>query len=230
MAVQKLRGGRGVDPSQVAITSLDGLALLSDRPAGELRPGGMIRGGGCLVAQCQAPAEERLRSILGDSIWGADDDTLEGSIGALLVKRGLTLGTMESCTGGLLASILTDAAGSSTYFKGGLVAYSNEVKTVFGVDADLIASYGVISLEVAAAMAESARQRLEADIGIGITGVAGPDEMEGKPAGTVHIAVDCKGEKKEAFSINLPPRRIEVKHRAALLALAGLRRLLLSLD
>jgi len=134
---------------------------------------------------------------------------------------------MESCTGGLLASTLTDTPGSSAYFKGGLVAYSNEIKIGFGVDAGLIAKHGAISPEVARAMAEAARRRLGTNVGIGITGVAGPDEVEGKPVGTVHIAIDDRGTKK-AFSLHLPPRRLEIKRRAALLALVELRKLLLS--
>jgi PncC family amidohydrolase len=85
---------------------------------------------------------------------------------------------MESCTGGLLASTITDVPGSSDYFKGGLVAYSAQTKAAFGVDAKLLAQKGTVDPEVAAAMAKAARLKLEADIGIGITGVAGPSEID----------------------------------------------------
>jgi len=171
-------------------------------------------------------AESRLKAILGQAIWGYDEDTLEGTIGNMLRERRLSLATMESCTGGLLASTITDVPGSSDYFKGGLVAYSATVKAAFGVDAALLAQKGTVDPDVAAAMAKAARLRLEADIGIGITGVAGPTEIEGKPVGTVYIAIDAE-KQKIAFSALYPPRRPEVKRRAVVSALFKLRQLLL---
>lgn len=173
-----------------------------------------------------AKAEEQLNDILGWAIWGYDEDTLEDLVGTMLRERGLSLATMESCTGGLLASTITDVPGSSDYFKGGLVAYSAEMKAAFGVDATLLAQKGTVDPEVAAAMARAARLRLEADIGIGITGVAGPAEIKGKPVGTVHIAIDAEG-KRSALSVQYPPRRPEVKRRAVYSALFKLRQLLL---
>ena len=173
-----------------------------------------------------APMEARVREILGERIWGTDDDTLEGVVGGLLTGKRLSLATMESCTGGLLASVLTDAPGSSAYFRGGLVAYSNEMKSAWGVDAKLIEERGAVSPEVAQAMATAARLRLGADIGIGITGVAGPTEIEGKPVGTIYIAID-DGRKRRLISGNYPPRRPDVKRWAALAALFELRRALL---
>jgi nicotinamide-nucleotide amidase len=174
-----------------------------------------------------AQAEARLKAILGQAIWGFDDDILEVLIGHMLRERKLSLATMESCTGGLLASTITDVPGSSDYFKGGLVAYSAQTKAAFGVDAKLLAQKGTVDLDVAAAMAKTARLKLEADIGIGITGVAGPSEIEGKPVGTVYIAIDA-GDKKSAFSALYPPRRPEVKRRAVVSALFKLRQLLLN--
>ncbi len=173
-----------------------------------------------------AQAESRLKTIMGQAIWGFDEDTLEVLIGNMLRERKLSLATMESCTGGLLASTITDVPGSSDYFKGGLVAYSARTKAAFGVDAKLLAQKGTVDPEVAAAMAKAARLKLEADIGIGITGVAGPAEIEGKPVGTVYIAIDA-GKKKDAFSALYPLRRPEVKHRAVVSALFELRQLLL---
>jgi nicotinamide-nucleotide amidase len=175
-----------------------------------------------------AEAESRLKAILGDAIWGYDNDILEKMVGDMLREKKLTLATMESCTGGLLASTITDVPGSSDYFKGGLVAYSAETKIAFGIDAALLARKGTIDPEVAAAMAEVARLRLNADIGIGITGIAGPAEVEGKPVGTVHIAIDA-GQKKSSFSAIYPPRRADVKRRAVVSALFKLRQLLLKL-
>jgi len=173
-----------------------------------------------------AQAEEQLQNILGWAIWGYDEDTLEDLIGAMLREKGLSLATMESCSGGLLASIITDVPGSSDYFKGGIVAYSAQMKTAFGVDAALLARQGTVDPEVAAAMAQAVRLRLEADIGIGITGVAGPAEVEGKPVGTVHIAIDAEG-KRSSLSVLYPPRRHEVKRRAVYSALFKLRQFLL---
>lgn len=173
-----------------------------------------------------AKAEEQLNNILGWAIWGYDEDTLEALVGTMLRERGLSLATMESCTGGLLASTITDVPGSSDYFKGGLVAYSAEMKAAFGVDATLLARKGTVDPEVAAAMARAARLRLEADIGIGITGVAGPAEVNGKPVGTVHITIDAEG-KRSTLSVQYPPRRPEVKRLAVCSALFKLRQLLL---
>jgi len=175
-----------------------------------------------------APMEVRLRAILGDSVWGTDGETLAGHIGKLLKERGLILATMESCTGGFLANTMTDTPGSSAYFKGGIVSYTNEVKIACGVSADLIAQHGAVSAEVAEAMASAARQRLEADIGVGITGVAGPDELEGKPPGTVHIAVD-NGVNKRTVAASYRPGRLTVKRMATTSALLEIRRLLLEI-
>jgi nicotinamide-nucleotide amidase len=174
-----------------------------------------------------AQAESRLKAILGQAIWGFDEDALEVLIGNMLRERKLILATMESCTGGLLASTITDVPGSSDYFKGGLVAYSAQTKAAFGVDAQLLAQKGTVDPDVAAAMARAARIKLEADIGIGITGVAGPAEIEGKPVGTVYIAIDGGDNKKSSFSALYPPRRPEVKRRAVVSALFKLRQLLL---
>ena len=174
-----------------------------------------------------ADSEVEVRSLLGDTVWGQDDETLEGLVGALLNEKGLTLAVMESCTGGLLASTVTDVPGSSAYFKGGMVSYTNEAKIAYGVDPGLIADHGAVSPEVAADMARAARERLGADIGVGVTGVAGPDEMEGKPAGTVHIAID-DGMGARLVEGRYPPLRHQVKRRATCHALFELRLMLLA--
>jgi len=173
--------------------------------------------------------EASVQAILGEYIWGTDNETLESVVGSLLTEKGLSLAVMESCTGGLLAATITDAPGASTYFKGGLVAYSNEAKIACGIDARLIIDYGVVSAEVVQAMAEAARLRLGADIGIGITGVAGPDEVEGKPAGTVYMAVDS-GRSKRVIKGSYLGDRARVKCRATTAALFELRKMLSVLD
>ncbi|HUF53009.1 MAG TPA: competence/damage-inducible protein A [Dehalococcoidia bacterium] len=174
-----------------------------------------------------APVEEEARRILGPSVWGADDDTLEFSVANLFTERNLTLATMESCTGGLLASQLTDVDGCSDFFMGGYVAYQVPFKEELGVDSKLIEEHGVISAEVAADMARAARELRGADYGVGITGIAGGDPIEGKPPGTIHLAVH-DGTAPETVSYTYNQGRIANKKRAANSALFLLRRVLLA--
>jgi len=137
-----------------------------------------------------AEMENRAREVLRHHVFGIDKDTLQSVIGKYLTGRRQTLAVMESLTGGLLASTLTDVADSSNYFIGSLVAYGNELKVQLGVPREIVEHYGVISEQTARAMAHAARERLGADYGLGITGVAGPDRQEDKPVGTVHIAIE----------------------------------------
>ena len=115
-----------------------------------------------------------------------------GAIHSRLRRRRLTVAAAESCTGGLLAAVLTAHAGSSDYFKGGAVVYSNEAKTILAeVPADLIHGHGAVSSVVAGALARGARERLGAKIGLGITGIAGPGgATPGKTVGLTYVAVD----------------------------------------
>ncbi len=135
--------------------------------------------------------EGELRELFGDKIFGADDDTLEAVAGRILTERAETVATAESCTGGLMASRITDVPGSSAYFKGGAVCYTAAAKTALaGVDPVLIAEHGEVSEAVAIALARGARERFGTTYGVGITGIAGPGGgTEEKPVGTVHIAV-----------------------------------------
>ncbi len=169
-----------------------------------------------------AGVETRARALLGQHVFGVDDQTLQSAVLAMLIERKLTLATMESCTGGLLASLITDVPGSSNAFLGGLVSYATELKIAWGVPREIVETHGVISGETAEAMAEAARQKLNADVGVGITGVAGPDEQEGKPVGTVHIAV-ATPEGTRATSQRFRGDRTEIKWRAAITALSLLR-------
>ena len=138
-----------------------------------------------------AAREAELRALFGDKIFGADDDTLEAVVGRILIARGETVSTAESCTGGLLASRITDVAGSSAYFMGGAVCYTAAAKTdLVRVDPELIGEHGEVSEPVAIALARGARERFGTTYGIGVTGIAGPGGgTEAKPVGTVHIAV-----------------------------------------
>lgn len=173
------------------------------------------------------PVQEATERILGGVIWGYDDDTFEIAAGRMLRERGLTLATMESATGGLLASTLTDAPGSSAYVVGGMVAYATEQKIAWGVPRELIDEHGVISIECARAMAAAARAQTGADIGIGITGVAGPDPQDDRPVGTMHIALD-DGDGGDAMSYTFAQSREAIKRRAVTSALQLLRRALLA--
>jgi nicotinamide-nucleotide amidase len=171
------------------------------------------------------PVEAELRHLLGDYIWGVDDQVMEEQVGKEMARQKLTLAIMESCTGGLLAHTITQVPGSSHYFKGGLVAYTNEMKISWGVDPALIRDYGAVSPQVAQDMARSAMERMGTDIGIGITGVAGPEEMEGNPVGTVHIGLAHAGGIVH-FSRRYPSQRVLVKQRATMQALIELWNLL----
>ena len=135
--------------------------------------------------------ETELRELFGVRLFGADDDTMESVVGALLLARGETVSTAESCTGGLLGSRITDVAGSSAWYLGGAVCYTAAAKTdLAGVDPTLIREHGEVSEPVALALASGARARFGATWGIGITGIAGPTGgTPEKPVGTVHIAV-----------------------------------------
>jgi PncC family amidohydrolase len=115
---------------------------------------------------------------------------------ALCLTRGLTVATAESCTGGLVAHIITEVAGSSAYFRGGIVSYADEVKIeVLGVPAGIIDAHGAVSAQVARAMATGARERLRVDLAVAVTGIAGPDGgSEAKPVGLTYLAVaDAEG-------------------------------------
>ena len=137
-----------------------------------------------------AEMETQTRQILGHYIFGVDRDTLQSVTGKLLSSRNQWLAVMDSITGGLLSSTITDNPSSDQYFKGAIVTYNPELNVQMGVSREIINQYGVISEETARAMAHGVRERLGADYGLGITGVAGPEKQEDKPAGTVHIAIE----------------------------------------
>ena len=146
-----------------------------------------------LAEEQVADMETRVRAILRHHIFGVDKDTLQSVVGKYLTAHKQTLAVMESLTGGLLSSRITDVPNSSNYFVGGLVTYSDELKVQMGVPREILERYGAISEETARAMAHAVRERLGVDYGLGITGVAGPDKEEDKPAGTVHIAIEGPG-------------------------------------
>jgi nicotinamide-nucleotide amidase len=134
--------------------------------------------------------EVQVRQILGHHVFGTNKETLQSVVGSLLQARNQSLAVMESLTGGLLSSTITDVPSSSKHFIGGVVAYSIKVKEQMGVPHDTIERYGVVSEETARAMAHAIREYFGTDFGVGITGVAGPDKQEGKAVGTIHIAIE----------------------------------------
>jgi len=187
-------------------------------------------------AQSRQQAEEMLArgeasvsSIMAEYIWGTDDDTLEAVVGQMLMERRLSLAAMESYSGGLLAATITQAHAATTYFRGGLIAPSDEARIAYGVDAGLIAQYGAASAAVVGAMAEAARLRLRADIGIGITGNDEPSEIERSPFSTIYIGID-DGSNKKAITDSFPGNRDRVKRRVVSTALFQLRNMLLAPD
>jgi nicotinamide-nucleotide amidase len=169
-----------------------------------------------------------------DTLFSEDGSTVDEQVAGLLRgKSGAprTIATAESCTGGLLAARLTEQAGASEYVKGGIVAYCNEVK-VFqaGVAREVIDRHGAVSAEVAEALADGARSRLGADIGVGVTGVAGPGGgSEEKPVGLVWFSVVAGEQERLTRSVNLPGGRTDVRDRATTVAMHLIRRLLADL-
>ena len=176
------------------------------------------------TARTSLAAEERqVRAILGEAVFGVDEETMEDAVAALLRAHDLTVGLAESMTGGLVASRLTNAVGSSEWFRGSIVAYDSEVKfDVLGVPEG-----PVVSAEAAASMAEGARKMLGADVGLSVTGVAGPAEQEGQPVGTVFFGLAVGDGPAEAVEVRLPGSRDLVRQFATISLLDLLRRRLL---
>ncbi|MCD6360908.1 MAG: competence/damage-inducible protein A [Armatimonadetes bacterium] len=175
--------------------------------------------------------EAILRERLGSHIYGVDDETMEVAVGRLLAESHSTLASAESCTGGLIASRITDVAGSSEYFIGGVVAYSNQVKQeILGVPEGVLAEHGAVSEECARAMAEGVRRALRTDWGLATTGIAGPGGgSDEKPVGLVYIAV-AGGDGTACLRGNWPGTRDQFKSRVSQYALNMLRKRLLGME
>jgi nicotinamide-nucleotide amidase len=185
-----------------------------------------------------------VRARHADTLFSEDGSTIDEQVAALLgggehgagaspappaAWRPLTIAVAESCTGGLLVARLTDRPGASEYVRGAIVAYANEVKSAqVGVPAELIERHGAVSPEVAQALAEGARTRLETDVGVGITGIAGPGGgTPEKPVGLVCLSVAGPDEVSLTRSVTLPGARADVRERATTVALHLVRRALL---
>lgn len=173
------------------------------------------------------PRSDALRELLGDRIFGeVEDATLEGAVAVALEAGGLTVATAESCTGGLVAERLTRVPGSSSYYLGSVVTYADQAKTnVLGVQGELLQRHGAVSAEVAAAMADGVRRMFEADLGVAVTGIAGPGGgSELKPVGTVHVALHGPGPERGGRLLRLPGDRERVRWMTSQWALEMLRR------
>ena len=189
----------------------------------------ILRGRGSAEGLSKLDAiQERVLDVLGDKVYGVDGDGLSEIAGQMLLERGLTVAVAESCTGGMLGACLTDVPGSSAYFMGGVTAYDNQVKMdVLGVPAGMLAQYGAVSEETAAAMAEGVRDLLRTDCALSTTGIAGPDGgTPEKPVGLVYIGCAVDGVTTVERSI-MYGQRDQVRERSAYAALDLLRRRLL---
>ncbi|MBK8172217.1 MAG: competence/damage-inducible protein A [Sandaracinaceae bacterium] len=164
---------------------------------------------------------ETVRERLADAVYGGRDDSFAGSVGQLLRTRGLTLSLAESCTGGMIGSMLTDVPGSSDYVLFDAVTYSNGAKeAVLGVSGDTLRANGAVSIEVAAEMAEGALRVGASDIAVAVTGIAGPGgATEDKPVGTVCFAVARKGSPTLTHTRRLPGDRDRIRKLASYIAL-----------
>jgi nicotinamide-nucleotide amidase len=169
---------------------------------------------------------EFVRSRHADTLFSEDGSPVDEQVAALLAGR--TIAVAESCTGGLLSARVTERPGSSAYFAGGVVAYSNEAKiSLVGVDADLIARFGAVSAEVAEALALGAIDRFGADVGVGLTGIAGPDGgTPEKPVGLVCFSVAERDGARLTRSAHLPGGRVDIRERSTTVAIHLVRRVL----
>jgi nicotinamide-nucleotide amidase len=171
------------------------------------------------------PIEAKVRAIVGEHVFGVDTDTMESVVLDLLRKRGWTLGLAESVTGGLVAGRLTGVPGASDVVRGSIVSYASEVKfDLLGVDRG-----PVVSEQAAAQMAEGARRVLSADVGLALTGVAGPAEQDGMPVGTLCIGVALP-ERTVTRTVRLPGARDQMRQMSVITALDLVRRELIAIS
>ncbi len=161
------------------------------------------------------PALEQVRQILGSYSYGEDDQTLAGAALGELRRLGQTVATLESVSGGWIASQLTDVPGASAAFVGGAVSYQTRSKLIFQVTPYTLSQHGAVSAETAAEMARGIRETLGSDWGVGTTGVAGPSPFEGHPPGLAYVAVAGPGGMVRTKTLNWPGEREQIKERVA---------------
>ena len=178
------------------------------------------------------PVLEKVQAAIGSYIYGIDAGTLEETVFRLLKERGKTLSTAESCTGGLISKRITDIPGSSSVFLGGVVSYSNPAKSHFlNVPPEVIKKYGAVSHEVAVLMAQGIRESTGTDIGVSVTGIAGPDsDGTGKPVGLVYVGLSSADGTVFSREFYCGSPRNRCRTMAANYALDTVRRYILGLD
>jgi nicotinamide-nucleotide amidase len=228
----------GIPESEIADTMLRARDAGVDLDALEITT--CLRRGEVEVVTRYEPAQQALYDAFADvvrerhpqALFSVDGTSVDQQVAELLRGDGTrpprTIATAESCTGGLLAGRLTDLAGSSDYMLGGLVVYSNEAKTALaGVDPELIERTGAVSVEVAEALADGARAALGADVGVGVTGIAGPGGgTEDKPVGTVCFSVSTGDGVRLTRRVVLPGGRFDIRDRSTTVAMHMIRRVL----
>lgn len=166
--------------------------------------------------------EGQVRALLADTLWGEDADELATVVLRTLAAKGQTLATMESLTGGLLGDLITSVPGASSVYEGGVVTYNAKQKTAFGVPEAILTAHGSVSAETAQEMARASATRFDSDYGLATTGVAGPDNSEGKPVGESYVAVyDAASGRETVRALRFPPlERNWVRERTAFAALS----------
>jgi nicotinamide-nucleotide amidase len=209
--------------AQAAGISLDELEVTTCLRRGEIE----------VSTRYEPPDQDAYDELIGfirgrhrDTMFSEDGSTIDQQVATML--GGHRIAVAESSTGGMLAARLTDLPGTSAYFVGGLIVYSNEAKVALaGVDPEQIERFGAVSNEVAIALAKGAMERLDADVGVGITGIAGPDGgSEEKPVGTVCFSVTLRDGADITLTARLPGGRADVRDRSSTVALHLVRRLL----
>lgn len=168
---------------------------------------------------------DEIRPLVGDYIWGTDTDTLETIIADLFIKKNMSLSTMETDTGGILANTITNVPGSLQFFKCGIVINRSELGERFGIDKNVISRYGPLSQEAVREMATSVRREFDTSVGVGLAGVIENGDAARK-LGTILIGID-DGQKTYAFQRTYPGTRLQIKQRAAIAALFELRKIML---
>jgi nicotinamide-nucleotide amidase len=187
--------------------------------------GATLTEGTALLDREEKAVREAIEAELGDIVFGVDDESMEVAVAAQLRARGLTLGVAESLTGGLIASRLVNVPGASAWFRGGVVAYHEQVK----FDLLEVPVGPVVSEAAAAAMAEGVCRATGSDVGLGITGVAGPDEQEGVAPGSMFVGLALPGGVTVTRTVRVPGDRERVRQYGAIGALDLLRRALIEL-
>ncbi|HWW91348.1 MAG TPA: competence/damage-inducible protein A [Solirubrobacteraceae bacterium] len=225
----------GIPESEIALTLREAEAEGVDLGALEVTTC-LKRGEVEVVTRYEPSAQEAydafervLRERHADTLFSDDGSTVDEQVARMLRASHQTVAVAESCTGGLLAARLTELPGSSDYMKGAVVAYSDEVKVALAaVRSELIERHGAVSQEVAEALADGARSQIGAELGVGVTGIAGPGGgSEEKPVGLVWISVAAPGDTRLTRSVNLPGGRLDIRDRATTVAMHLLRRVLL---